>query len=398
MKEKEHILLYKVLFTILIIFVYIIGRNIPLYGVDIEAYKEMQIDAQSVFMQSLSGDFKNYSVFILGLWPYVLSSMIVMLYTAIKGIDKTSKISPKQVNVYTVVFLIFVASYQAIQKVDSLIYTSGAQNSIVTKIIVFLELIAGMLIVIYMTDRNQKYGIGSKTSIFLVNISSGMCTMIIGQNPRDLILPLIIGVVEIFVMLVLETTEKRIAVQRVSIHNIYADKNYIAYKLNPIGMMPLMFASAFFMIPQLIGNTLYRYMPESERVQWYVTNMKMTRPLGAITYIIIIGVLTISFSLIMLNPWKLADGLLKSGDSILDVYAGKPTQKYLVKTVIVFSLVSSIVLGLCVGVPMFLQIKGIIDSSLVMLPSSMMMSTGFWVGIYREAQVYRNLDKYKAFI
>lgn len=80
----------------------------------------------------------------------------------------------------------------------------------------------------------------------MVNMVSGMMTMFTGKPLEKLTLPVAIGVAEIAVMIVLETTEKRIAVQRVSINNIYADKNYIAYKLNPVGATPLMFASAAF--------------------------------------------------------------------------------------------------------------------------------------------------------
>ena len=90
--------------------------------------------------------------------------------------------------------------------------------------------------------------------------------MFAGQKADRLILPVIIGVVEIAIMIIIETTEKRIAVQRVSINNIYADKNYLAYKLNPVGAMPLMFTSAVFMLPQFVCSGLYYLHPDNQKL------------------------------------------------------------------------------------------------------------------------------------
>ena len=49
--------------------VYMVGRNIPLYGIDIDAYSNVNVDAQSILLQAISGDMKNCSIFIIGL-PY----------------------------------------------------------------------------------------------------------------------------------------------------------------------------------------------------------------------------------------------------------------------------------------------------------------------------------------
>lgn len=397
-KSKEHILLYKVLYSLLIMLLYMVGRNIPLYGVDVEAYRKVDINAQSIIMQAVSGDIKNCSIFILGLWPYMLASMLIVLVVAIVTLDKTRKISPKKINVWTVTLMMIIGIVQALQHVQSYIYKVDGDALLLAKVIVFVELITGMLVVVYMGDRATKYGICGKTSVFMVNIVDGMMTMIVGQPMNKLWIPLVIGVVEIAVMIILETTEKRIAVQRVSIHNIYANKNYIAYKLNPIGVTPMMFASAAFMVPQGICRSLHRIFPRSERLTWVTDHMTLTSHLGIWVYLAIIGILTISFSFVMLSPGKMADDLLHSGDSVLGVYAGKATKRYLRGCVLRFSIYSSIVIGICVGVPLFLQFGGYVDPTLAMFPCSIMMSTGIWISFAREAQVYRNMDRYEPFI
>lgn len=397
-KAKEHILLYKILYSLMVMFVYMIGRNIPLYGVDVEAYRDVDINAQSIIIQAVSGDMKNCSIFILGLWPYMLASMLIVLVVAIATLDKTRRISPKKVNIWTVTLMLIIGILQAYERVQNYIYKVDGTALIQAKTIAFVELIAGMLIVVYLGDRATKYGICGKTSVFLVNIVDGMMTMLVGQPFRKLWLIIVIGIIEIAVMLVLENTEKRIAVQRVSIHNIHADKDYIAYKMNPVGVTPMMFASAAFILPQSVFGLLNKLFPESGTIEWIYHRMNLTSVLGVWVYIAIIVILTIAFSFIMLTPGKTAEDLLKSGDSILGVYAGRETKRYLQGCVLSFSLISSVVIGICVGVPLFLQFGGYINSKLAMFPCSIMMFTGIWISFGREAEVYRNMDRYEPFI
>lgn len=397
-KAKEHILLYKILYSLMVMFVYMIGRNIPLYGVDVEAYRDVDINAQSIIIQAVSGDMKNCSIFILGLWPYMLASMLIVLVVAIATLDKTRRISPKKVNIWTVTLMLIIGILQAYERVQNYIYKVDGTALIQAKVIAFVELIAGMLIVVYLGDRATKYGICGKTSVFLVNIVDGMMTMLVGQPFRKLWLIIVIGIIEIAVMLVLENTEKRIAVQRVSIHNIHADKDYIAYKMNPVGVTPMMFASAAFILPQSVLGLLNKLFPESGTIEWIYHRMNLTSVLGVWVYIAIIVILTIAFSFIMLTPGKTAEDLLKSGDSILGVYAGRETKRYLQGCVLSFSLISSVVIGICVGVPLFLQFGGYINSKLAMFPCSIMMFTSIWISFGREAEVYRNMDRYEPFI
>ncbi len=397
-KAKEHILLYKILYSLMIMLVYMIGRNIPLYGVDVEAYRDVDINAQSIIIQAVSGDMKNCSIFILGLWPYMLASMLIVLVVAIATLDKTRRISPKKVNIWTVTLMLIIGILQAYERVQNYIYKVDGTALIQAKVIAFVELIAGMLIVVYLGDRATKYGICGKTSVFLVNIVDGMMTMLVGQPFRKLWLIIVIGIIEIAVMLVLENTEKRIAVQRVSIHNIHADKDYIAYKMNPVGVTPMMFASAAFILPQSVFGLLNKMFPENGTIEWIYHRMNLTSVLGVWVYIAIIVILTIAFSFIMLTPGKTAEDLLKSGDSILGVYAGRETKRYLQGCVLSFSLISSVVIGICVGVPLFLQFGGYINSKLAMFPCSIMMFTGIWISFGREAEVYRNMDRYEPFI
>lgn len=157
-QQKEHVLLYKLLYSFMTMLVYMVGRNIPLYGIDIDAYSNVNVDAQSILLQAISGDMKNCSIFIIGLWPYMLASMLAVLVVAIMSLDHTRKLSPKKINIWTVTIMMIIAAVQAYHKTQTLIYRVSGDELIWNKIIVFIQLIAGMLIVVYMCDRATKYG------------------------------------------------------------------------------------------------------------------------------------------------------------------------------------------------------------------------------------------------
>ena len=395
--KKEHVLLYKVLYSAIIVAIYIIGINIPLYGVDTQANKNLQIDAQQILNQTLNGDIRNSSIFSLGLWSYMMASMFVMLMVSIISIDKTHKVFPKKISRATIILTVIFASVQAYTNIQNFTYTSS-EYLILTKAIDFLEMITGMLLVIFLCERMGKYGIGGRTTVFAINVFDGLLTMLDGMSVEKILLPAAIAITEIAIMVFMETREKRIPVQRVSIHNIYADKNYIAYKFNPVGVMPIMFASVAFILPQFLSSFFAEILPDNPAVSYVAENMVLTKSLGIWVYMVVIVILNVSFSFIMLSPGVTADNLLKAGDSILDIYAGRQTKHYLIRTILFLSLLSSFVMALCQGVPLFLQFDGLVDEKLAMLPSSAMMLTGMWISIHREAKVYRNIDKYELLV
>jgi preprotein translocase subunit SecY len=196
----------------------------------------------------------------------------------------------------------------------------------------------------------------------------------------------------------MENAEMRIPLQRISIHNIYADKNYLAIKFNPIGVMPAMFSMAFFMVPQMVVTALLFSDPLNKDYWWWFSNMSLNKPLGISIYIGAVYVLTLGFSRVFVNPKELTEQFLKSGDSVLGIHAGKDTRKYISRVINRLGFLSATVMSVCLGVPMLLQLQGYIDSAYVMLPSSIMMMTGIWCNLHREIQAVKDLEGYKPFI
>ena len=398
LNRKESILKYKLLFTALVLLLYLFGKNMPLYGIDLSAYVNRTLDTEALLIQAISGDVFRCSVFALGISPYMMSSILVQMVVACRSADAKARISPKKKNRVTLELTFVFALFQALFRVRELAYAVTGYELLFAQVVSAFEMVAGAMIILWLADQNKKYGVGGQTALIFVNILDGIAALLTECSPESLVIPLLVSFIVIIFMVVLENAEKRIPLQRISIHNIYADKNYLAIKLNPIGVMPVMFSTAFFMLPQLLVNGLAWLFPGQETILWWQENLVLANPLGVVVYIVILYGLTIGFSRVFLNPSEITEQFLKSGDSLVGIHAGRDTKKYLSRQITRISFFSATMISLCLGIPMVLWMNGYMDDSLAALPTSIMMLTGIWSNLYRETLAIRDMDAYKRFI
>ena len=396
--RKDSILKYKLLYTALVLFIYLLGKNLPLYGIDLSAYVNQTLDTATLLIQAISGDVYRRSVFALGISPYMMASILVQMVVAFRSADAKARISPKKKNYIMLELTLIFALFQAVLQVRNLSFAVTGQRLMLAQAVSVVEMIAGAMIILWLSEQNKKYGVGGQTALIFVNILEGIVAILTKGSMESLVIPLLISLIVIMLMVILENAEKRIPVQRISIHNIYADKNYLAIKLNPIGVMPVMFSTAFFMLPQLLVTGLEWLFPGQETIIWWQENLVLTKPLGVIVYIVILYALTIGFSRVFLNPTETTEQFLKSGDSLAGIHAGRDTKRYLSRNITRISLFSATALSLCLSVPMVMQLNGYMDNSLSALPTSIMMLTGIWSNLYREVLSIRDMDAYEPFI
>lgn len=397
-RQKEHLLEYKLLYTVIILLVYLVGKSIPLYGVDLSFYLQKEVNAEALLLQTITGDIMQCSIFALGISPIMLAAIFVQIGSAMRKSEHRAKSSPKRKQHITLIITLMMSIIQAVVQVENLQFRVTDQVLPIAKLIAAIEMVAGVMIIMWLITRNKTYGIGGQTALIFMNILEGIIATVKGHNLQELIVPVLVSIFVIVVMLIMENSEKRIPVQRISIHNIYADKNYMAIKLNPIGVMPAMFSTAFFMLPQLVITGIACLLPENDSVLWWHENMSLVKPLGIVTYVIILYVLTIGFSRVFLNPKDITEQYLKSGDSIVNLHAGKETRKYLSRTINRMSFLGATVMSICLVIPLVLQMTGGMTMTLSALPSSVMMLTGLWCNLYREGVAIRNLEAYEPFI
>ena len=397
-KSKTHELGKRLLFTILILAVYMAGRSLLLYNVDSAAYHSVELDSQNIVVSMVSGDIHQYTLFALGIMPSILASLFMWIFMAVRGTEYKARTSPQKTQRLTMAAMVIIAFAFAVSRAERLIFKESVLDIEILKAIAVLEMTIGAIIIYKIANLNKEHGIGGQMPIILVNILNNFISTIQKHTWEELYKPFLLCLMMAVAALVMENTIFRIRVQRVSIHNEYADKSYIAFKFDPIGMMPVMFAVTFFMLPQLILRFLLFLDKDNTALQYIYEKLNLTDVIGITVYLGIIFLLNVLFSFIMLSPGEMAEQLQKGGDSIVNVYAGKKTRKYLRKKVLMLSVSSGVVMCLMMGISFFISLRGEISPQLAMFPTTGMFLTGMSCNLYREVRTYWKFDSYSFFI
>lgn len=394
MKEKTHLVRNRCLFSIVIIVIYFVCHRIPLNGIDMSAYDNLGLDLGAVLSLAVNGSNKQCYVMSLGISPYITASLVISILFAMRSKEARARTSPKAMN-YWITALTFIVTL--IQSVFYALNLKYVDRNVMSVLLVIFELMAGASIAQYLLMKNKKYGVGGFAPIIMVNMTETLIGTLMKSSIDALRIPLGISFVMVVIMIFMEMHEKKIPLQRVSVHNVHADKNYLAIKYNPVGFMALMFGSAIFMIPQLVVALIHHYH-KSEIVNFLYKNLNMSTVFGMRVYVVMLFLFTVLLSLLFVNPKDLSDDLLQGGDCIENIPAGKPTRRYIRKWVLFFSCLSGLIMCGCVSLCMYLQYKGIVDASVAMLPTTFMLLSGFICSIYLEIRAYRDFDSYKPFI
>lgn len=395
MKEKTHLVRNRCLFSIFIIFIYFSCHRVPLNGIDMSEYDNLGLDLGAILTLAVNGSNKRCYVMSLGISPYITSSLIVSIVQAMRSKESKARTSPKAMNYWITAISFVVALVQSIFYALELKYVD---SNMMSMLLVIFELMAGASIAQYLLLKNKKYGVGGFAPIIVVNMTESLVAIMFGSTFVDLRIPLMISLIMVIIMIFMEMHEKRIPLQRVSVHNVHAEKNYLAIKYNPVGFMAIMFGSSIFMIPQLIFGLLHYFYKDNESLTWLYINLNMSKPFGMCIYIGLMFIFSILLALLFINPKELSEDLLQSGDSIVNVPAGKPTRRYIRKWVLLLSFISTTIMCTCLAVCLYLQYKGIVPSTVAMLPTTFMMLSGLLCTLYLEIKAYRDFDSYKPFI
>lgn len=392
-------LIQKLIFTLIIMGIYLVGRELPLYGVDLDAYDAFRDKSADLIMQTIGGDRYKTSILALGISPYMFSMLFVQVAVAFKNADSKAHTSPKKTTRYTLILMLVWACVQAYFTSSTTTYIyQGGSELLLAKFVSSLQMITGAFLILWLATRNGKYGIGGQTVLIYVNILDGLVNTVRNHEVRELEIIAAISAVALVFTIIFENTEYRIPMQRISIHNIYSDKNYIPIKLNPIGMMPVMFSSAFFLLPVYVFTGLSSVFPEDTNLKWIVDNMNTNHTLGICVYIVVLYVITIIFSFVFISPKNLSENLQKAGDSITGLRTGKKTRRYIGIRVLVISIFSATFMALFLGLPLVLQLKGYISQSVISLPSIMIALASINCNLYREFRAVRDYDAYIPFL
>lgn len=354
-------LLRKGLWTLLILLVFMIGRQIPLpFAANVISKTDKQ-NFLAIVGATTGGNFNQSTLFSLGLGPWMSAMIIISLLAMNKRLGFTNLPQNKQQNWQMALTMI-------IGIVQALVIALGANLTERTPrafILTTLFLVAGGFFLIWMASINTEKGIGGASTIILTNMlisfirSFKPIYQVISKSsnaPLWFSLCAVGGILIVMLAIIFERSEYRISLNRIMVTNSYGDKIYLPIKLTPSGAMPIMFGISLMVIPQYIFLLLATLLPQVPGLTWLVNNLTITKPLGVAMYIAILFGLSLGFSYINLDPETTAENLQKAGDYIDNVAIGQPTEDYIRYYLKRISLVGATYMTILAGCPMIVGV------------------------------------------
>ena len=411
MNNQKKRLKTKLITAFFIICIYILGQNIPLPYVQVNI---SPVDQEHTFLwmlQTINGsERQGISIFSLGIMPYMTASILIMLINLGNAKKRRpNSISPMRQARILALILAFV---MACMRSGYFAYSRRLAGSfLVTRGFTILVLITGAFFIIWLTDMNSLYGLGGMVAIIMVNIVKTVVRNVIKvmqgfesgsyRGTEDVIKVMVlvtVGLISMIAIMLLEESEKRIPVQRVMIYSEMARDNYMAFKLNPVGIQPMMYTMALYMLPYYIFFALVQVYPDRPVLAVLMYTVQINNPVGLIIYMSVFFILTIVLAMVQIDPSRVAEDMRKSGDCVTGLHPGSETEAYLKKTVLRLSVGSALVLGALLTIPMMLQIFWNLPRELAMIPMSLMFMGGILRNVFLEIRVINELDSYQEVI
>ena len=343
----------RVIFTFLLLAVYRLGSHIPTPGIDpaaIDAFFKSQAGSIFGFLDIFSGGaLRRFSVFALGIMPYISSSIILQLLTVVwpylEKLSKEGEMGRKKITQYTrygTVLLSFIQATGIALWLEKQSAPGGAplvpHPGWGFRLMTVLTLTTGTIFIMWLGEQITERGIGNGISLIIfAGIVANLPRAIFGlfqqiRNQTISILALIavlvfmIGIVALVVFV--ERAQRRIPVQyakRVVGRRVYGGQNtYLPLRVNTGGVIPIIFAISILSLPN--------YLAQISGADWMkraATSLSMGHPLYILLYAAGILFFCYFYTSIVFNPADTADNMRKYGGFIPGIRPGKKTADYI---------------------------------------------------------------------
>lgn len=392
-KVKE--LRAKLFFTLIILAIFRLGSILTIPGINVALLKQyfesFATEAEGAFASYMDffagGAFERFSVFMLGVMPYISTQIILQLALVIfPGLKRIAQEDGGQqrVQAWTRVGTIFVCLFQSMaitvyastinQQVPGTIIFD---NKVYFNLLAILTVTTGSMVTVWIGNQITAHGIGNGISMLIfagivARLPSAVYELVKSVQRGDI--NVVFVVVAVFVFLAIigfvvfeQSGERKIPVhyaKRVVGRKMYGGQTtYIPFKINPSGVIPIIFASAFLTFPLQIANSL------QTKATWLSKVATALNPLG-IWYNIIEVLLIVFFAYfytqVTLNPTEIAKNIRENGGSIPGIRTDK-TEEYLQKVLNRLILPGSLYLAAIALLPTLIQIVFKFPQSISML-------------------------------
>ena len=380
---KSSGLLNKLLFTFAMIGIFRLGVHLPLYGIDNNIFSALAHQNNLInFVDLFSGGaLSKISILALGIGPYITSSIIMqLLAVVIPSLEKLQKeegeAGRRKLSQYTRMFTVAIAVLQSVMFMTFLIKTPNMLMAGINPVFYIITstiiLTAGAVFVMWLAEIITERGVGNGGSLLIfVGILSRipyytkqiieMFTTDHSLGPKLVVLLSIFFLTMVFIVIMQEAIRKVIIVnpKRQVGNKIYGGMStYIPFKLNPGGVMPIIFAIAILYFPATVLGILQQMnIFQGQAVQTVINRVAtILNPSGITHYVLyfsLIVLLTFFYASIMPNmqPKEIANNLKKYGSSIPGVKPGKPTAEVLDAILSKTTFIGAIGLGIIALIP-----------------------------------------------
>ena len=387
-------------FTLFGLLIFALGTTIPVPGTK-GAISSLGL--WELFNAIGGGALENFSIFALGVSPYISASIvtgilqmdIIPYFTELKESGEQGRRKINQINRYIGIILAFLQGF-------ALAFTFMKGASTIEYIKTAIILTGGTAFLLWLGDQITQKGIGNGISLLIMaGIINTVPKMFIDcfdslviNTESSLLIGIISFIVFVLVYLLIivgvvfeESSERRIPIQYSNrTTSAYGrTQNYIPFKLNSAGVMPVIFASVILSIPSFIAGLLGQESGFSTFVNNYIN---YTTPTGFVLYIILIFVFGFFYTNMQINPKELAKNLNKSGGYIPGVRPGTETEKYIKKILNRITFLGSTFIAIIAAIP-------IVFSSFLNtgLPTSVSLGgTGILIVVGVAIETYKQIE------
>jgi preprotein translocase subunit SecY len=400
----------RVLFTAMILAIYRFGSWVPAPGVDseqIQNYFSNQSGTVLGLLNLFSGSaLSRFSVFALGIMPYVTASIIVQLMTVViprlEQLQKEGESGYAKINQYTRYLTVALAAAQSLGY--SVLFERQGALDINTGGLVLLvvTLTVGCTVLMWMGELITKRGVGNGISLLifasiLTALPTGIRAFIEGGPMEKLFFPLI-AVAVIVAVVFIQEGQRRIPIQyakrMVGRRMTTGGSTYMPLRVNMAGVIPIIFAAAVMAFPPTIGQ----YFPQT---QGFV-NEHFTP--NSLTYLFLQGFLIVIFTYfytaVQFNPVDQADQLRKHGGYIPGIRPGPPTAQYLDRVLTRLTLPGSLYLAIVATLPNLFFIYGGFSQATVgaLGGTSVLIAVGVALDTMRQMESQMMMRSYEGFL
>ena len=360
----------RIIYTLVMLLIYRVGSVIPTPGVNVD-YIAQQVSNISMLgmLDFINGqNFSNFTIFAMGISPYITSSIIMQLLTiaipALERLQKEGEEGRKKIAEITRVVTIALGCIMAIGIIlgfGSGAMARGEDANFLDYALVFLTLAAGTALTMWIGERITQNGVGNGISLLIFvgiiasfpgQVYTGIQSVILNPMSAWAIPVVIVGIIVLVVGIVfVDSGQRRIPVQyakRMVGRKMYGGQStHIPMKVNSTGVMPLIFAISIIQFPGLIAQ----FWPTSGFALWYGRWFNASSWVYMVVYALLILFFTYFYTSISFNPTEMSKNLQQNGGFIPGIRPGKPTADYLSRISNRITLFGAIFLALIATIP-----------------------------------------------